>query len=115
MERSRLSQQDRDGLQAHAERLLADRQGRFNAIDEDLLGEPGWDILLMAYIAICKGELCHLDEVAQTTRITSVTARRWIKALEERGFLEFKDPLLALSAQGEVSLTKVFHTELRVR
>ena len=112
MERGSFSDRSVNPLQVHAERNLADRQHRFTEIDADLLGEPGWDILLMGFVAGCKGEACHIDSIAKEARISPATARRWIKALEERSLLEFKEPFIGLSRKAEDSLNRLFLKEI---
>ncbi|MFC0588950.1 MarR family transcriptional regulator [Novosphingobium aquiterrae] len=64
------------------------RLERSSFFDEELLGEPGWDMLLDLFIARSVGReisvtsLCHAARVAQTTGL------RWIVNLEAAGLIE---------------------------
>lgn len=102
----------RDPLLAQAEKILSQRQKRTLVIDRDLLGEPGWDILLCAFIAARKGEACALADVAQTIDLGLATTRRWADALTERGFIGQREGLLEISVDAEAKLAAMFKKQL---
>lgn len=101
-----------DPFLEQARRILAQRQTRALVIDRDLLGEPGWDILLCAFIANRKGEACCLEDVAREIALSPSTTRRWADALAQRGYLHQREGLLAISEDAEAKLAAMFKKQL---
>lgn len=102
----------RDPLLEQAQKILAQRQMRALVIDHDLLGEPGWDILLCAFIAARKGEACTLVEVARAIDLSLATTQRWANALTERGFIRQREGLLEITVDAEAKLAALFKKQL---
>lgn len=102
----------RDPLLEQAQKIFAQRQTRAQVIDRDLLSEPGWDILLCAFIANRKGEACRLAEVARAIDLGTATTQRWADALTERGYLHQREGLLAISEDAEHKLAGMFRKQL---
>jgi len=100
-----------DPLLKQAQKILAQRQTRALVIDRDLLGEPGWEILLCAFIAARKGEPCVLADVAQTIDLGLATTQRWADALTERGFVSQRKGLLEISVDAEAKLAGMFRKQ----
>ena len=101
-----------DPLSAHAERIFAERQERLGVIAPDLLGEPGWDILLCAYIAGRKGTACLVDEVAAAIGTHASATKRWVLILQERGMLVTKLDAFTISIETECKLSNLFHAQI---
>lgn len=102
----------RDPLLEQAEKIFAQRQMRAQVIDRDLLGEPGWDILLCAFIANRKGDACRLSDVARAIDLGTATTQRWADALTQRGYLHQREGLLAISEDAEAKLAVMFRKQL---
>lgn len=102
----------RDPLLEQAQKIFAQRQARTQVIDRDLLGEPGWDILLSAFIALRKGEACRLTEVARAIDLSPATTQRWADALTQRGYLSQREGLIAISEDAEAKLAAMFKKQL---
>lgn len=104
--------EDRDLLCEQAQKILAQRQARAQVIDRDLLGEPGWDILLCAFIANRKQTACPLSDVAQTIDLSIASTQRWADALTQRGYLHQREGLIAISEDAEAKLAGMFRKQL---
>lgn len=61
------------------------RDAAFNG--RDLLGEPGWDILLDLYIGECEGTRIQVSSVCLDAGIPSTTILRWLARLEREGLI----------------------------
>ena len=77
-----------DPILEQAERILNRRQARRLVIDPDLLGEPGWDILLCAFIAMAKGRVCLVENLERELELSPSVARRWIGRLAARQMID---------------------------
>lgn len=101
-----------DPLLVQAERVLSQRQARHMVIDPDVLGEPGWDILLCAYIAHRKGNYCRLDAVASEIGLNVQTTKRWVDLLTLRELLIQRNDLFAISDDAEVKISSLFSRQI---
>lgn len=108
----KLSKQVSDPLSVHAERIFAERQERLGVIAADLLGEPGWDILLCAYIAGRKGAACLVDDVAAAIGNPASATKRWVLILQEHGMLVANEDAFTISLEAEVKLTDLFQSQI---
>lgn len=63
------------------------RRSRRRTFDEELFGEPGWDILLDLYIADAEGKNLPVTSVCIGAAVPATTALRWIKLLENQRFV----------------------------
>ena len=101
-----------DPLVLQAEKILAQRKTRALTIDPDLLGEPGWDILLSAFIAAGKGHACRIDMLAMDLHLSVGLTQRWIALLVDRDMLESRDNLVVLTSKAEKALRDMFKAQL---
>ncbi len=101
-----------DFLLVQAQRVFSQRQTRKLMIDADLLGEPGWDILLCAYIAHRKGNNCSLDAVAGDIGLGIQTTRRWVDLLTARDLLIQRNGFFAISEIAETKLSTMFSKQM---
>ena len=102
-----------DPLVIQAQKIFAQRQARLKLIDADLLGEPGWDIMLRAFIETRRGSGCRIDSLpAEISASPEITAR-WIAVLVERGMVERRGSMLALTENAETSLRLMFSAQLK--
>lgn len=70
-----------------AEALYRLRQRRSSYIDRELLGEPGWDILLDLYVHEGKGKRLSVTSVCAGSNVPTSTALRWLAMLEKSGLV----------------------------
>ena len=103
----------RDPVLFQAEQIFSQRQRRYSLIDGDILGEPGWDILLCAFIAQRKGRACSLNDVASDVGLGLETARRWVNLLADRGMLVLKGSLFAIAEDTELALSSMFMAQIK--
>lgn len=101
-----------------AAELFKMRRARNREIPADLVGEPGWDMLLALYIEAPAGlplsSICHAAETPGTTGL------RWIGALAECGFVNrephYRDrrvTLVSLSDSGRLMVERSIKAMLR--
>lgn len=102
-----------DPLVTQAEKIFAQRQARLKTIDADLLGEPGWDIMLRAFIEGSRGNGCRADLLPAEIGASPEVTGRWIALLAERGMIEVQGNLLALSDKAESKLRLMFSAQLK--
>lgn len=81
--------------------------------DNDLFGEPAWDILLDLYIHQARNESVFVKSACIGSGASATTALRWIQVLETKGLLcSAEDPtdsrrrLLRLTAEGYECMTR---------
>lgn len=53
----------------------------------ELLGEPGWDILVNLFALRAAGQLVSFDLIYQASGVPAATAVRWLSILEAEGLL----------------------------
>lgn len=97
-----------DPLLKQAETVFSQRQARGSVIDPDFLGEPGWDILLCAYIAHRRGTSCSTETFANQIGLSLEITRRWVDFLTARDMLDLKGPTCSISVTAEAKLTSLF-------
>ena len=102
-----------DLLVLQAEKVLAQRRSRHLVIDADLLGEPGWDILLTAFIGTSKGRGCRADQLAVDLGLSEQVTARWIEVLRERELLAVNGHLVIVTEKADVRLRTLFRSQLR--
>jgi len=102
-----------DLLLVQAQRIFDQRKSRGEVIDRDLLGEPGWDILLFAFIRQRKGMICDLVSLVGEVGIGLETAKRWVELLEQRKLVVRQDSFFAITDDAEAKLSKMFSDQLR--
>lgn len=102
-----------DPVASQAERILVQRQTRAQVIDPELLGEPGWDILLCAFIAHRRGLVCRQDDVAKKIDLSVPVTKRWVDLLAIRGMLVQRNDFFEISEQAERKLHRMFELQIR--
>lgn len=98
-------------------RLIEARRARFQHLGEDLFSDPAWDILLEAYASYLDQTRISVSALCVASGVPATTALRWIKKLEQDGWLlRDPDPLdarrfwLELSEAGSHRLGHYFET-----
>ena len=72
----------------HARRLYRDRRARGPLFgDENLFGEPAWDLLLDLFIAAKERKRVPVTSACIGAAVPTTTALRWLTLLEERGLI----------------------------
>jgi DNA-binding MarR family transcriptional regulator len=99
--------------------LFKARRARDRIFDEQLFGEPAWDMLLALYCLPQRGELLTVSSLSNVANVPSATGIRWQRILAEEGLikrgphiLDARVRLVGLTQQGrllmEEYLTKLF-------
>jgi DNA-binding MarR family transcriptional regulator len=70
-----------------ARQLHEFRRRRSSYIPADLLGEPGWDLLLDLYASEYEGRLISVTSGSIASGAPTTTGLRWIRALETGGLI----------------------------
>lgn len=98
---------------AQLKELLKARRARANFFGPHLFADPAWDILLLSYVALLDQDPLLISRLLKTSLVPATTMLRWIKALEQEGWLErSKDPpeapqsILKLSAAGKSAMER---------
>jgi hypothetical protein len=65
-----------------------DRERRINYFDEDLFGEPVWDMLLDLYIAYVAGQQVSITSACIASKVPATTALRWLDVMEDKKLIE---------------------------
>jgi hypothetical protein len=93
--------------------LLKARQARANFFGAHLFADPAWDILLQVYVALLDKETLLVSTLLRTSSVPATTMLRWVRALEQDGWLEHnREPLehpqsfLKLSAAGKLGMER---------
>lgn len=110
---AQFSQALSDPLLAQVERIFYQRKSRYELIDRDVLGEPGWDILLCTYMVQRRELACDLGRLATEIGLRLETTMRWVAILAQRNLLIQQDNIVALSDEAEMMLSKMFMEQIR--
>ncbi|PNU02296.1 MarR family transcriptional regulator [Novosphingobium guangzhouense] len=70
-----------------AKRIYDSRRLRENFFGAEILGEPGWDLILDLYISHAEDRQLSITAAAIGSCAPATTALRWITALEKAGLL----------------------------
>lgn len=76
---------------ARIRRMIKLRESRSKLFDESLFADPAWDMLLELYLARVEGRIEYVSSICIASRVPSTTAIRWIKTLEQQGWI-FRRP-----------------------
>ena len=68
-----------------ARRLKSARDGRSRLFQQDLFGEPAWDMMLALYIARGEGYRLSISELSHRSGVSATTALRWINIIIDLG------------------------------
>ena len=63
------------------------RGSRAELFDEELFGEPAWDMLLDLFVQTVEGRKISVTSLCIASRVPSTTALRYINELEKRGMI----------------------------
>ena len=74
-----------------ARRAYADRRRRDKVFQNDLFGEPAWDILLDLFISAKQGKRVSVSSACIGAAVPNTTALRWLAVLEQRGLIVRED------------------------
>lgn len=77
-----------DPVRQLAREIYLERKRRMRYFDDDLFGEPSWDILLDLYVASCDGRRVPTTSACIGSNVPPTTALRWLRILESRGFVD---------------------------
>ena len=67
--------------------LYGIRRERYQFFDNDLFGEPSWDILLILYWAEMEQLRLTISNVCEAAQVPPTTALRWITKMETDGLI----------------------------
>jgi DNA-binding MarR family transcriptional regulator len=89
------------------------RRGRDRMFNDDLFGEPGWDMLLALYGLPNRGIILGVTSLSHAANVPPTTGLRWQKLLLSEGLIERGPPvndsrlmLLRLSDKGRILMEK---------
>jgi DNA-binding MarR family transcriptional regulator len=82
--REKLTIAQRELLRKDAAKVQFSRNLRREELDEGILGEPAWDILLALFVIDNDRRRISLGELSRTAKIPQTTTLRWVAALEDR-------------------------------
>jgi len=114
--RPKRSQLARLAYEIHVARMTRDR-----LFNEELFGEPAWDMLLCLYALPPRGEVLTVSSLSLAANVAPTTGLRWQQTLEEEGLIR-KGPhildqrvrLIGLTQRGRLRmdeyLTRLFHS-----
>lgn len=74
-----------------AKQLRDVRKTRTRFFDEDLFGEPAWDMLLALYISDAECYRLNVTDLINASQAPSSTALRWIDRLQELGLIHRRE------------------------
>lgn len=80
------------------------RRRRNRVFNEQLFGEPAWDMLLALYCLPKRGIVLGVTSLAHAANVPPATGHRWQKTLIDEGLIE-RGPLVSDSRQQLVRLT----------
>ena len=73
---------------AVAQSIYQSRRRRMQIFaDEELFGEPAWDILLDLFVATRRGKQISVTSACIASAVPSTTALRWLRILESKGLI----------------------------
>ncbi|WP_158094340.1 winged helix DNA-binding protein [Erythrobacter donghaensis] len=73
---------------AFVEAILVARARRRTLLDQDLLFDPAWSMLIDLYRAALLGKSLSVTAVMIGSGVPDTTALRYLRILEERGYVE---------------------------
>jgi DNA-binding MarR family transcriptional regulator len=79
----KLTVAQREALRKDAAKVQLSRRLRHKELDEQILGEPAWDILLSLFVIDNSSRRMSLVELARATKVPQTTTLRWVSTLEQ--------------------------------
>ena len=102
-------------LAARIHRILKLRASRKTIFNDSLFADPAWDMLLDIYASHLEGRIEAVSSICVASGVPSTTAIRWIKLLEQQGWIRRSpDPsdgrrcFLALTGKAEAAMERFF-------
>ena len=92
---------DTEAAVTKAETIVSERKARYSIIHRDLLGEPGWDMLLYVFIARHRNLSSGMSDLARAANLEIDIAKRWAEMLVKHDLLCMWDKAYHLSDRGE--------------
>ena len=102
-----------DPVLLQAEKVFRQRQARGGFLDADLLGEPGWDILLYAFVATGNLKETRIDDLACELNLSISVTERWVELLVGKDLLEEPSDCIAITRHGDAILRQMFRALMR--
>lgn len=79
-----VSPEQRQSLREHANRIRSARDLRRQWFDQNIFGEPAWEMLLTLYVIDGEQRRLSTRQVARLARLSLTTTLRWLDYLEEK-------------------------------
>ena len=102
-------------LATRIRRILKLRASRKTVFNDTLFADPAWDMLLDIYASHLEGRIEAVSSICIASGVPSTTAIRWIKLLEQQGWIcRSPDPsdgrrcFLALTGKAEAAMERFF-------
>lgn len=95
-------------------RILAARRVREQQLGADLFVDPAWDLLLEAFAADLEQKPLYRSDLARAASVPETTAVRWLRKLEQDGWLRSSEEsagepqLIELTLEGSTRLRRYF-------
>lgn len=109
-----------DDLLACASLDYQSRRRRHKFLPHELLGEPGWDMLVDLFIASLQQRQISVSSACLASGVPQSTALRWLNQIERLGLVErtaskhdHRVVLVKISDQGYQSMTDYYSEKMR--
>lgn len=102
-----------DPFVIEVERVLSHRQARNQFLGSDLFGEPAWEILLSAFVALRRSRVCVVESLARELNLSSSDMQHWIERLVERGLLEDHGLTIVITKRADDKIRRLLAAYLR--
>jgi hypothetical protein len=104
-------------LVSFARRLARARQERERFFPSELLGEPGWSLMLDLFVAHHEGRMVNTSGACFGANVAQTTGLRWLDKLDAAGLItrrphpqDTRFVMIALSPDGVARMTAVLAT-----
>ena len=74
-----------------AKRIRDMRKTRDRFFDQDMFGEPAWEIILALYLSDAEGYRLKVTDLVNESRASASTALRWIDRFQELGLIHRRE------------------------
>ena len=81
------SPEQRQVLREHARKIRFSRELRGKSFDQNIFGEPAWEILLALYTIDCDQRRLNTQKLSKLANLALTTALRWLDYLEEQDLI----------------------------
>lgn len=105
----------RNDLTRLAAKIYDSRRARDRIFNEQLFGEPAWDMLLALYVLPKRGIPLSVSSLAHAANVPPTTGLRWEKVLCEQGLIkrgphskDRRSQLIALTDTGRLLMDRYF-------